>query len=62
LNKNSPLAHIESEFDVRGVVRKLEKDAAHLSKRRRKKKKKYFSSQATQTANDQSLVLRNFRG
>jgi hypothetical protein len=43
LNKSSPRAHMELEFDVRGVPRKLVKFLVHLSKRI-KKNKNHFSS------------------
>jgi hypothetical protein len=40
LNKTSPLAHTELEFDVLGVPRKLVKYVVYLSKRKKEKKKK----------------------
>jgi hypothetical protein len=60
-HKNSPRAHTESEFDVLGVHRKLVKYVVHLLK------KKlifffFFFTQAAQTAIDQFLVSRNFKG
>jgi hypothetical protein len=60
-NKNSPRAHRESELDMLGVHGKLVKYVVHLSK----KKIEFFSfffTQAAQTATDQFLVSRNFRG
>jgi hypothetical protein len=60
-NKNSPRAHTESELGVLGVHGKLVKYVVHLSKRK-KFKKLFFFTQAAQTAIDQFLVLRNFRG
>jgi hypothetical protein len=41
LNKNSPWAHIELEFDVVGVARKLPKCVVHSSNKR--KIQKYIS-------------------
>ena len=60
-NKNSPEAHTESELEVLGVYGKLVKYVVHSSKRK-KFKKLFFFSQAAQTAIDQFLVSRNFRG
>jgi hypothetical protein len=62
LNKTSPQAHTESELGMLGVQGKLVKYVVHLSKRRRKKLKIFFLTQAAQTAIDQFLVSRNFRG
>jgi hypothetical protein len=42
LNKNSPQAHMELEFDMLGIAGKLVKYVVHLSKRK-KLKNKYFS-------------------
>jgi hypothetical protein len=60
INKTSPWAHMELEFDVLGVAKKLVKYVVNLSKRKKFKKIKFFT-QATQTAIDQILVSRNFR-
>jgi hypothetical protein len=60
-NKNSPRAHTKSELDVLGVHGKLVKYLVHSSKRK-KWKKIFFFTQTAQTAIDQFLVLRNFRG
>jgi hypothetical protein len=60
-NKNWPRAHTESELDVLGVHGKLVKYVVHLSKRKNSKKI-FFFTQAAQTAIDQFLVSRNFRG
>jgi hypothetical protein len=60
-NKNSPWAHTESELGVLGIHGKLVKYVVHLS-RRKKLKKLFFFTQAAQTAIDQFLVSRNFRG
>jgi hypothetical protein len=60
-NKNSPRAHTESELGVLGVHGKLVKYVVRSSKRKIEKKL-FFFSQAAQTAIDQFLVLRNFRG
>jgi hypothetical protein len=60
-NKNLQQAHTELELDVLGVHGKLVKYVAHLSKRKIEKKL-FFFTQATQTAIDQFLVSRNFRG
>jgi hypothetical protein len=62
LNKNSPQAHTESELDVLGVHGKLVKYVVHSSKRKKIEKKLFFFTQAAQTAIDQFLVSRNFRG
>jgi hypothetical protein len=52
-----------SELDVLGVSRKLVKYVIHTFKRKnwRKKKKENFT-QVAQTAIDQFLVSRNFKG
>jgi hypothetical protein len=61
LNKTSPHVYIESEFDVLSVPKKLVKYVVHLLKL--KKKIQFFSFiQAVQTAINQFLVSRNFRG
>jgi hypothetical protein len=60
-NKNSPRAHTELEFEVLGVHGKLVKYVVHSSKRKNWKKKNFFTH-AAQTAIDQFLVSRNFRG
>jgi hypothetical protein len=60
-NKNLSQAHTESKLDVFGVYRKLVKYVVHLSKRT-KLKNIFFFTQAAQTAIDQFLVSRNFRG
>jgi hypothetical protein len=60
-NKNSPQAHTESELDVLGVYGKLVKYVVQSSKRKNGKKI-FFLTQAAQTAIDQFLVSRNFRG
>jgi hypothetical protein len=44
-----------------GVVGKLVKDVVH-SHKRKKFKKLFFSSQGAQTAIDQNMVAKNFRG
>jgi hypothetical protein len=73
LNKNSPWAHTELELDVLGVPGKLVKYVVYSFKRKKWKKenfsskgkewkKKKFFTQAAQTAIDQFLVSRNFRG
>jgi hypothetical protein len=61
-NKNSARAHTESELGVLGVHGKLVKYVVHSFKRKGKKKFKNFFIQAVQTAIDQFLVSRNFRG
>jgi hypothetical protein len=63
-NKNSPRAHMESELGVLGVHGKLVKYVVHSSKRKNWKKIFFFTicPQAAQTAIDQFLVSRNFRG
>jgi hypothetical protein len=50
-NKNSPQAHLESEFDMLGVHGKLVKYVVHLSKRKIENKIKFFT-QAAQIAID----------
>jgi hypothetical protein len=60
-NKVSPQAHTESELGVLGVHRKLVKYIVHWSKEKTEKKL-FFITQAAQTAIDQFLVSRNFRG
>jgi hypothetical protein len=60
-NKNSQRAHTESEFDMLGVHGKLVKYVVHLSKEKIDFLK-FFFTQAAQTAIDQFLVSRNFRG
>jgi hypothetical protein len=47
---------------VLGVHGKLVKYVVHSSKRKNQKKKKKFFTQVAQTAIDQFLVSRNFRG
>jgi hypothetical protein len=54
LNKTSPRAYTELEFDMLGVFGKLVKYVGHLSKVRKIKKIKFFT-QATQTAIDYTL-------
>jgi hypothetical protein len=61
-NKNSPRAHTESKLGVLGVHGKLVKYVVHLSKRKKIGKKLLFFTQVAQTAIDQFLVSRNFRG
>jgi hypothetical protein len=61
LNKISPRARTELEFDVFGVPKKLVKYVVHLSKRK-KWKRLFFFAQAAQIAIDQFLVSRNFKG
>jgi hypothetical protein len=51
----------ELEFDVLGVHGKLVKYVVHLSKEKIEKKL-FFFTQAAQTAINQFLVSRNFRG
>jgi hypothetical protein len=53
---------MESELDVCGVPGKLVKYVVHFSKRKKIEKKMFFFTQAAQTAIDQFLVSRNFRG
>jgi hypothetical protein len=53
-NKNLPQAHTESELGVLGVHGKLVKYVVHSFKK--------IFIQAAQTAIDQFLVSRNFRG
>jgi hypothetical protein len=60
-NKNSPWAHTESELGVLGVHGKLVKYVVHSSKKKIEKNL-FFFTQAAQTAIDQFLVSRNFRG
>jgi hypothetical protein len=60
-NKNSPRAHTESELDVLGIHGKLVKYVVHSSKRKIEKEL-FFFTQTAQTAIDQFLVSRNFRG
>ena len=62
VNKNLPQAHTESELGVLAVQGKLVKYVVHLFKRKKLKKNKFFFTQATQTAIDQVLVSRNFKG
>jgi hypothetical protein len=57
-NKNSPRAHMESELGALGVHGKLIKYVVHLSKKKKRKKIIFLA----QTAIDQFLVSRNFRG
>jgi hypothetical protein len=61
-NKNLPRAHTELELDVLGVHGKLVKYVVHSSKKEKIEKKLLFFTQAAQTAIDQVLVSRNFRG
>jgi hypothetical protein len=60
-NKNSPRAHTELELGMLGVYGKLVKYVVHSSKRKIEKNI-FFFTQAAQTAIDQFLVSRNFRG
>jgi hypothetical protein len=60
-NKNSPWAPTESELGVLDVHGKLVKYVVHSSKRKNQKNM-FFFTQAAQTAIDQFLVSRNFRG
>jgi hypothetical protein len=60
-NKKIPQAHTESEFDMFGVHGKLVKYVVQSFKRKIEKKW-FFFTQAAQTAIDQFLVSRNFRG
>jgi hypothetical protein len=60
-NKNSPWAHMESELDVLGIHGQFVKYVIHSSKRKIEFFK-FFFTQAAQSAIDQFLVLRNFRG
>jgi hypothetical protein len=60
-NKNSPRAHTESELGVLGVHGNLMKYVVHSSNRKIEKINKFFT-QAAQTAIDQFLISRNFRG
>jgi hypothetical protein len=52
LNKNSPRAHTESEFDVLGVHGKLVKYIIHSSKKIKLKRKEKFLAQAAKMAID----------
>jgi hypothetical protein len=61
LNKTSPLTHTELEFNMLGISKKLVKYVVHLFKKINWKKI-FFFTQVAQTAIDQFLVLRNFRG
>jgi hypothetical protein len=60
-NKNLPWVHTKSELGMLGVHGKLVKYVVHSSKRKNSKKNIFFT-QAAQTAIDQFLVSRNFRG
>jgi hypothetical protein len=60
-NKNSPWAQIELELGVLDVHGKLVKYVVHSSKKN-VEKELFFFTQAAQTAIDQFLVSRNFRG
>jgi hypothetical protein len=60
-NKNLPRAHTESELDVLGVHRKLV-EYEFTCPKEKIEKKLFFFIQAAQTAIDQFLVSRNFRG
>jgi hypothetical protein len=60
-NKNSPRAHTESELGVLGVHGKLVKYVVYTSKKKFEKNM-FFFTEAAQTAIDQFLVSRNFRG
>jgi hypothetical protein len=60
-NKNSPRAHTKLELDVLGVHGKLVKYVVHSSKKKIEKNL-FFFTQAAQTAINQFLVSRNFRG
>jgi hypothetical protein len=62
LNKTSPQSHTESELGMLGVHGKLAKHVVHSSKKNKIEKKLFFFTQAAQTAIDQFLVSRNFRG
>jgi hypothetical protein len=64
LNKTSPQAHMELEFDVFGVPEKLVKYVVHLSKRKYRKKIEFLLTSCPngQTTIDQFLVSGNFRG
>jgi hypothetical protein len=52
LNKNSPWAHMELEFDVLGVARKLVKFVVQSSKRKEIEKEIFFFSHGAQTTYD----------
>jgi hypothetical protein len=60
-NKNSPRAHTKLELGVLGVHEKLVKYVVHSFKEKIEKNL-FFFTQAAQTAIDQFLVSRNFRG
>jgi hypothetical protein len=60
-NKNLPRAHTELELGMLGVHGKLVKYVVQLSKEKIEKCL-FFFTQAAQTAIDQFLVSRNFRG
>jgi hypothetical protein len=53
---------MESELSVLGVLGKLVKYVVYSLKRKKIEKKLFFFTQAVQTAIDQFLVSRNFRG
>jgi hypothetical protein len=59
--KNSPRTHTELELGVLGIPEKLVKYVVHSSKRKNRKKI-IFLTQVAQTAIDEFLVSRNFRG
>jgi hypothetical protein len=61
INKTSPQAHTKLELDVLGIFGKLVKYVVHLSKRKNWKKL-FFFIHVAQTAIDQFLISRNFRG
>jgi hypothetical protein len=60
LNKTSPRAHMELEFDVLSVPRKLVKYAIHSFKR--KNLKNYFSSHKMPKQQTTNFGLKEFRG
>jgi hypothetical protein len=60
-NKNSPRAHTESELGVLGSWKACE-ICSSLVWKKRIEKNIFFFTQAAQTAIDQFLVSRNFRG
>jgi hypothetical protein len=60
LNKTSPRAHMELEFDMLGVPGKLVKYVVHLSKRKKLIFYLLFFTQAVQTAIDQFFGLKEF--
>jgi hypothetical protein len=61
LNKSLPKAHMELEFDMLGIIKKIVKNVDHLCKSFYLKNIYIFFSQGAQIINDRFLVSRNFR-